>query len=71
MRKVVCEAGSFERVLSIDFHDYGPEQHSAIIKAELRRGVKKVELERDIAEIKRRLRSEFGVEGVIYWPPEV
>jgi cation diffusion facilitator family transporter len=70
IRRTVLATASFTKVSAIDMHDYGPEQHSAIIKAELKKGVHRAQLETDITAIKHQLKSKHNIDATIYWPPE-
>ena len=70
IRRIVLENSSFAKVDDIHFHDYGPENREVIIKVILAPAVSAPKLERDISEVQQKLKSEYSVTAIIYWPPK-
>jgi cation diffusion facilitator family transporter len=70
IRQIVVSAPSFERAYDIDFHDYGPEARKATVKVILAKNANKQQIEVDIEKIQQKLRYDYDIDVIIYWPPQ-
>jgi divalent metal cation (Fe/Co/Zn/Cd) transporter len=62
----------FDRVSSLDVHDYGPETRILLVKVHLKVPPHTEHFEYEMDKCKKELRNRFGFEEVvIYWPPTI
>ncbi len=73
IRALILRYGVFEAVISIEIHDYGPDEQIAVINVRLRQ-TSPSELSDDricsaLRDARARLINDYGLKPVIYWEP--
>jgi cation diffusion facilitator family transporter len=70
VRQRLHDSTIIQKVESLEFHDYGPENSVLLVRAQLAVSPHRPEFIAALDDIKRTLKIDFGIdETIVYWPP--